>query len=186
MRRPLALGCLATVAFGDYVIHRRRPRWILLGIFDHPAHLATAGLVALNLPPRSRRWTGGFFAGALLPDLDHIPLALRSSERSADDPRPVTHCLAAVAPVAALASATQSERLNGAAAGMLAHFARDLGVGSGVPLLWPVSNRSLRVPYTAYLAACVALAGCAAVKVVRSPHPLTHGGRQDAGRRSHR
>ena len=162
MRRALALGCLATVAIGDYVIHRRRPRWILLGVFDHPAHLGTAGLIALNVPRRSRKWVLGFVAGALLPDVDHIPLALRAKERSADDPRPVSHCLLAVAPVAALATATQSERLNGAATGMVAHFARDLGVGSGVPLLWPASRRSLRVPYAVYGAFCVLLAARAA------------------------
>ena len=162
MRRALALGCLATVAFGDYVIHRRRPRWILLGVFDHPAHLGTAGLIALNGPHRSRKWTLGFVAGALLPDVDHVPLALRARERSAEDPRPVSHCLLAVAPVAALAAFTQSERLNGAATGMLAHFARDLGVGSGVPLLWPASRRSLRVPYAVYGASCVLLAARAA------------------------
>ena len=164
MRRALALGCLTTVAAADYVIHRRRPRWILLGLFDHPAHLATAGLIALNLQPRSRRWMRGFAVGALLPDLDHVPLALHASERTAQDPRPVSHCLLAVAPVAALASATQSERLRGATAGMLAHFTRDLGVGSGVPLLWPASRRSLRVPFVAYAGVCLALAARVALR----------------------
>ena len=166
MRRALALGCLATVAFGDYVIHRRRPRWILLGVFDHPAHLGTAGLIALNGPHRSRKWTLGFVAGALLPDVDHVPLALRARERSADDPRPVSHCLLAVVPVAALAGVTQSERLHGLAAGMAAHFLRDLGVGTGVPLLWPATRRSVRIPYAAYAAACALAAG--RVAAVRS------------------
>jgi hypothetical protein len=169
MRRALALGCLATIAAADHTMFRRKPRWILLGVFDHPAHLATAGLILLNVPRRSKRWTLGFLAGSLLPDVDHVPLALRDQHPTADDPRPVTHCLLAVAPVAAAAGATQSDRLHGAACGMLAHFARDVGVGTGVPLLWPATDRALRVPYSAYLGACAALAGRAAARVIRSP-----------------
>jgi hypothetical protein len=88
---------------------------------------------------------------------------------TADDPRPVSHCLLAVAPLAAAAAATQSERLHGAACGMVAHYARDLGVGSGVPLLWPATRRSVRVPYGIYAAGCVALAGRVLARVVRSP-----------------
>jgi membrane-bound metal-dependent hydrolase YbcI (DUF457 family) len=167
MRRALALGCLATIAAADYTLHRRKPRWILLGLFDHPAHLATAGLFVLNARQRPRRWAVAFLVGSVLPDLDHVPLALRTQHPSPDDPRPVTHCLLAVAPVAALAGATQSERLHGAASGMVAHFLRDLGVGTGVPLLWPASARSLRVPYAAYAAACALAAARAAA--LRSP-----------------
>jgi hypothetical protein len=153
---PLALGCLAIIAAADYTLHRHRPSWIVVGLFDHPAHLATAGLLALNAPPRPRRWTAGFLVGALLPDLDHVQLALRRRRRpSPDDPRPVSHCLLAVAPVATLAGVTQSERLQGVAAGMVAHFVRDLGVGTGVPLLWPATRRSLRAPYALYAAGCV-------------------------------
>jgi membrane-bound metal-dependent hydrolase YbcI (DUF457 family) len=169
MRKAIALGCLATVAAADYTLHRRKPRWLLIGLFDHPAHLATAGLVILNSQRRPPRWTAAFLVGSLLPDLDHVPLVLREQHPTADDPRPVSHCLLAVAPLAAAAAATQSERLHGAACGMVAHYARDLGVGSGVPLLWPATSRSVRVPYGVYAAACVALAGRALARVVRSP-----------------
>ncbi|HYN50427.1 MAG TPA: metal-dependent hydrolase [Thermoleophilaceae bacterium] len=157
-RRGAALGCLATVALADKVIFRRRLPWILVGLFDHPAHLATAGLILLNLPPRSRDWSIAFLTGALLPDLDHVPLAVSRAHPSIDDPRPVTHCLLAVAPVAVVAELRQDERLRGAAAGMLAHFARDVGVGTGVPLLWPLTRRSWRVPYAVYAAGCALLA----------------------------
>ena len=136
MRRQLAaLGCLATIAVADYVIHRRRPRWIVVGMFDHPAHVATALLLRRNPTP-------SYLAGSLLPDLDHIPLALRVVHPNPGDPRPVTHCLLTVAPVALLNRE--------AALGMLAHFVRDLGVGTGTPLLWPLSRRPVRVPYAAY------------------------------------
>ena len=113
MRKALALGCLATIAAADAVLHRVRPPWITIGFFDHPAHLATAGLVALHVRSRPGRWVGGFLVGSLLPDVDHIPLALREQHPKGDDPRPVSHCLLAVAPVAAAAGITQSERLKG-------------------------------------------------------------------------
>jgi hypothetical protein len=134
-RRLVAVGCLATIAVADYVIHWRRPRWLVVGMFDHPAHVATAMLLRRNLTP-------SYLAGSLLPDLDHVPLALRLVHPDPDDPRPLTHCLLTVAPVATLNRE--------AAKGMLAHFVRDLGVGTGVPLLWPLSGRRLRVPYAAY------------------------------------
>ena len=165
MRAPLALGCLAAIAGADYVIKRRRPRWILVGPFDHTAHLATAALILANLPRRSHDWSAGFMGGSLLPDVDHIPLALRAVHPSADDPRPVSHCLLAIAPVAVAAAAKRSEPLAGAAAGMLAHFARDLGVGTGVTLLWPATRYSVRVPYPVYLGACLALARRATLQV---------------------
>jgi hypothetical protein len=144
LRRRTALGCLATIALADYVIQRRKPRWIVAGLFDHPAHIATAMLI-------HPRGDAAYLAGSLLPDLDHVPLALRRAHPSLDDPRPVSHCLLAVAPVAAVNRAV--------AAGMLAHFARDLGVGTGVPLLWPASRRSIRVPHSLYAAGCLLLAG---------------------------
>jgi membrane-bound metal-dependent hydrolase YbcI (DUF457 family) len=153
-----ALACLATVAGADRVIFSRRLPWILVGLFDHPAHVATAGLVALNLRPRPREWMAGFLAGSLLPDLDHVPLALSRAHPTLDDPRPVTHCLLAVAPAAGLAAATGDQRLRGLTLGMLAHFARDLGVGTGVALLWPATRRTLRVPYAVYAGGCLLLA----------------------------
>jgi hypothetical protein len=138
-----SLAALATIAVADYVIHRRTPRWIVIGMFDHPAHVATA--VLLNRNP-----TPAYLAGSLLPDVDHIPLALRLVHPYPGDPRPVTHCLLTVAPVAALN--------RDAAKGMLAHYVRDLGVGTGVPLLWPLTRRSLKLPYMAYAVLVLATA----------------------------
>lgn len=157
-RKALALGCLATVAAADLTLRRRKPPWIVVGLFDHPAHLATGALVALNVRGRPKRWRQACLVGSLIADVDHIPLALRPELPTTDDPRPVSHCLLAVAPVAVIATLRDDRRLRGAAWGMLAHFARDVGVGTGVPLLWPVTRRSFRVPYPVYAAGCVALA----------------------------
>jgi hypothetical protein len=164
-RRAVALGCLATIAAADWTILRRRPRWILAGLLDEPAHLATGALVLVNLPTRSERWAAGFLAGAALPDLDHVPLALSRVHPDIDDPRPVTHCLLATAPLALVGmvmGGPAREYAAGAAAGALAHFARDLAVGTGVALLRPLDRRSLKLPYPAYAAAVVALAARAA------------------------
>jgi inner membrane protein len=153
--RAAALGCLATIGLADYVIRRRTPRWIVSGMFDLPAHVATAGLVLLNLPRRSHSFSACFLAGSLLPDLDHVPLALRAEHPALDDARPRSHTLAAAAAVGAARKDV--------AAGMLAHFARDAATGPGAPLLWPASDRDLRVPWPAYAAACVLLAGRASL-----------------------
>lgn len=173
--RQAALGCLATVAVADTIILRRRPPWIVAGLVDHPAHLATAGLVLLNLPPRSPDWAIGFMAGSLLPDLDHIPLAVSRVHPTLDDPRPVTHCLLVVAPLFVAARLTHgrvSEPLRGAAAGTLAHFARDLAVGTGVALFQPLLRRSLTVPYPVYAAALASLAARGAARA-RRPTPAS-------------
>jgi len=148
-----ALACLATIAVADAVLHRVRLPWLAIGIFDHPAHLASAELVALNVR-RSKAWQRGLLVGALLPDVDHIPLALQPEHPQDGDPRPNTHTLLAVAPVAAAAAITRSEPLWGAAAGMLTHYARDLAVGGGLPMM----GRQLRTPYPAYAVACAVLA----------------------------
>jgi hypothetical protein len=129
VRARLALACVATIAVADYVIARHTPRWHAIALFDHPAHVATA--VLLGGTGRT------YLAGSLLPDLDHIPMALGSPKPG--DPRPKTHSLWMVLPVALFSRPL--------AAGMLAHFARDLAVGPGVP---PFGGRTFRVPYAAY------------------------------------
>jgi membrane-bound metal-dependent hydrolase YbcI (DUF457 family) len=164
-RRAVALASLATVVAADWTIHRRRPRWLLVGLLDVPAHVGTGALVLANLPARSGHWTGGFLAGSVLPDLDHVPLVLSRVHPDIDDPRPVTHCLLALAPLPLVAAALRGGARDwclGAAAGGLAHFARDLAVGTGVALLRPLDRRSRKLPYPVYAAVLVALAARAA------------------------
>jgi inner membrane protein len=165
-RGVAAFACLAVVAAADLVLSRKRPPWLLVGVFDEPAHLATAGVLLANLNPPSGEWAAGFIAGAALPDLDHVPLALSRVHPNVDDPRPVTHCLLAAAPLFAAAQlqppGARRDALAGAAAGTLAHFARDLAVGTGVALLQPLTERSFKVPYPLYVGALAALAARAA------------------------
>jgi membrane-bound metal-dependent hydrolase YbcI (DUF457 family) len=120
------------IAIADYVILRHPPRWHAIALFDHPAHLATA--VLLGGTDRT------YLAGSLLPDVDHIPMAFRDPE--VGDARPNTHSLLVVGAAAAI-----DPKL---AAGAAAHFVRDLAMDPGVPLLWPLTKRRFRVPYSAY------------------------------------
>jgi hypothetical protein len=137
VRPRLALACLATVVAADYVIHTRSPSWFAIGPLDHAAHLATA---ALLLPAGwSRPRQASFMAGSLLPDVDHVPLAFQDPEPG--DPRPRTHSLIALGP--ALLSSRST------AAGMAAHYVRDLALEPGVPFL---GGRHLKAPYTLYAA----------------------------------
>jgi inner membrane protein len=162
MRRGLAAAaCLAGILGADHVIRARNPRWLLSGLLDEPAHLATGALVLLNLRAPPPAFTAGFLAGCLLPDLDHVPLALRAEHPSLDTPRPRTHCLATLAALAP-AAAIDRDAAAGAAAGCLAHFARDVATGPGAPLLWPLTDRPVRLPYAAYAAAMAALTAAAA------------------------
>ena len=137
MRRTLA--CVAVIAFADYVIKRRRPSWFQVGLVDEPAHMATAILLHPGRP------SVAYLVGSVLPDLDHVPLAFRKPEVGSARPR--THSLYVVAPAALV-----SREL---AAGMLAHFVRDLAGKPGVPLL---SSRRLQVPYAAYAVLVLAAA----------------------------
>ena len=132
MRARSAIACLATIAVADYVILRHPPPWHAIALFDHPAHLATAILLGGTEPV--------YLAGSLLPDLDHIPAALGNPQ--VGDHRPNTHSL----PVVGAAAAIDRKR----GAGTAAHFVRDLAVGPGAPLLWPLTKRRFRVPYGAY------------------------------------
>ncbi len=171
-RRAIALGSLATVLAADWTIRRVRPPWLLVGVLDEPAHVATGALVLLNLPECSPAWSAGFMAGSVLPDVDHLPLLLSRTLPEVDDPRPVTHGLLALAPLALMGAAGRGRLRDyalGAAAGGLAHFARDLAVGTGVTMLRPLTRRSFRAPHSLYSAAMVALA----VRVQMKEYPLS-------------
>lgn len=145
------MGCLATIAAADWFIAKRRPRWLLIGLADEPAHLATATLILLNLPARPAREVLAFVAGSLAIDADHLPLALAPAHPEAGDPRPPTHTLLVPA---ALALTGQ----RAAALGVAAHYVRDLASDAGVPAFAPVCSKAVRVRYPVYAAAMVGLA----------------------------
>ena len=85
-------------------------------------------------------------AGSLLPDVDHVPLALAAEHPTPGTRRPATHCLLAIAPLFALARASRSDLVDGAAWGTVAHFARDVSIPPGAPLLRPVNKDDVADP----------------------------------------
>lgn len=156
----VALACLGTIAVADYVIHHKEPGWFAIGPLDHAAHLATALL--LMPPGRPREWQISYMAGALLPDVDHVPLAFQDPKPG--DPRPPTHSLVSLGPAVIGSRAC--------AAGMAAHYARDLALDPGVPFL---GGRHLRVPYGVYAAGVTALALLRAARDSGAPAAASSG-----------
>jgi inner membrane protein len=147
-----------------------------IGVFDEPAHLATAGLLLLALVALSRRGVPApFLAAALVAsvalDLDHVPQYLGWNELTEVTPRPYTHSL--VTPIVLLLVAVATDRFArqvalGAAFGVGAHLFRDLATASGVALVWPASNLGVRIPYLLYAAGMLSVAG--AVAMLSRPH----------------
>jgi inner membrane protein len=149
----------------DLLLHVLQPPYPELGLLDEPAHLATATLVALVLPPRAREFVVPLLVMAVAIDLDHLPGELGVDALTMSSQRPVTHSIGGIAIVAAIAFAATRRPLvaAGAACGVAAHLLRDLGVGGGVPLGWPLATGNARFPYAVYLAAAGALAAGAAI-----------------------
>jgi inner membrane protein len=137
----------------DFLLDRLEVPWLVGGLIDEPAHLATAVLVKANLRPGGPTWTAGFTTGAVAPDLDHVPLIPRRHKIRDDDPRPAAHTLLTPAATAAAAFFTRAparELLLGLAAGTCAHFVRDVATGTGLAPLQPLRRRRVRLPRRGY------------------------------------
>jgi inner membrane protein len=141
-----------------------------IGVFDEPAHLATAGLLLFALIALYRRVVPvPFLAAALIAsvaiDLDHVPQYLGWHGLTEGAPRPYTHSLVAPVILLLVAVAVDSHARQvalGAAFGVSAHLFRDLATASGVALFWPVSSTGVRLPYLLYAAGLLSLAAAVA------------------------
>lgn len=137
---------------------------ILEGGRDGAAHLLTALLIlAAVLPAVTERFAGWVLVGAVVIDLDHIPLYAWHVGTVTGNGRPVTHSLGTVIALLALAALGRRWRtpLLGLALGVVFHYVRDIATGPGLPLTWPLSTANVRLPYLVYVAVLVALAGVA-------------------------
>jgi inner membrane protein len=136
---------------------------LLAGLADETAHLLTAAIllapIALNLPSAFLR---AALAGSVLIDIDHLPLLAGSEVLTRETNRPVTHSLLTIGFLALLVLVPWPRWrwiTAGLAAGVAAHLTRDLATTSaGVPLLWPLSDRSFTVPYAVYVTVLIAAA----------------------------
>ena len=127
------------------------------GPLDELAHLLTTLLFFWALGPRAReRFLVPALIASVAIDLDHVPGRLGVDWLTAGTPRPYTHSLLTIAIVLASALFLRRRRdlLLGIAIGLGIHLWRDMGEGgSGVSLLWPISNHSFQYPHGAYVAA---------------------------------
>lgn len=139
----------------DALFQRFSPPLVLTALMDEAAHAATALLLLAGLRRRPRRSTAiGVLLGAVLIDVDHVPMYLGWGALSPAVGRPYTHSLAVLLLSAALSSRLSGDRRRawlGVAFGIATHLARDMATG-GVPLLWPVADRSVALPYALYAA----------------------------------
>jgi inner membrane protein len=161
------IAALAVVLALDAVVNEDWPL-LLVGLLDEIGHLATAWvlLVAL-LPDRYRPLAPWALLGAVLIDVDHIPLYLWDVAATHPQGRPITHSLTFVLVLLALSRLDRRLRtpLSGLALGVFLHLLRDIVTGPGASLFWPIAETSVLVPYSLYV---VLLCVAAAWAVLRS------------------
>jgi inner membrane protein len=172
---PLAAAVLAILTL-DLI---RSIGWpvLVMGLLDEPAHLLTAWLVlaAIPFPRRLRPWA--LFAAVAI-DLDHIPLFIWDGPVSDEGGRPVSHSLVTVLLLAVAAAVPRWRTVAaGFAAGVLLHFVRDIATSTGLPLLWPLRQENVLLPYWVYVATIAALAAVSTRRRLRSAVPSPREGR---------
>jgi len=138
----------------DAALAARPWSFVITGLLDEPAHLATAGLIVLALPRRVvSRYGSWMLVGSVVIDIDHLPLYLGDRGFLVDGGRPPTHSVAVIVLLLLVALAVPAWRrpFNGLACGVLAHFLRDVATGPGLAILWPVLPVTVKMPYSAYV-----------------------------------
>jgi inner membrane protein len=154
---------LAALIFGlaDWGEARAGGSFVPGGPLDETAHLLTMLIVLWALPPRMRQRFGvPALAASVLIDVDHMPQYLGFRFLTQGTPRPYPHSLLTLAVVLLLALAWKRRRdlFLAIALGLVIHFWRDLSEsGSGVALLWPLTNRSFNLSQGSYLAVMAAV-----------------------------
>ena len=113
----------------DAVVVRDWPLPVL-GLFDEVGHLATAWvLLVAFLPNGFRSLVPWALLGAVVIDVDHIPLYVWGVGTADPEGRPITHSLTVVLVLLALSQLPGRLRtpLSGLALGVLLHLVRDVG-----------------------------------------------------------
>jgi inner membrane protein len=172
--RLSVIAALTAVLVLDAVVGRDWPLPVR-GFFDEIGHLATAWvlLVAL-LPDRCRPLVPWALLGAVVIDVDHIPLYVWDVG-TATDPhgRPISHSLTVVLVLLALSRLPGRLRtpLSGLALGVVLHLVRDVVTGPGAPLFWPVTGTSALAPYSLYVGLLCLAAAWAVLRPRRQRPP---------------
>lgn len=150
-----SVGAVVVVVMVDAIIRQNDLNIFALGVLDEMAHIGTAAIfaIAIGLHTHPALLIGSIL-GAVLIDVDHIPLYLGANIVPDGTGRPFTHSL--VSPVIVFfSSLVLSEWVRrfawAAVGGLLTHLLRDSATG-GVPLWWPIRTSNVTIPYTIYLA----------------------------------
>jgi len=146
------------------------------GPLDELAHLLTTLLFFWTVRPRAReRFLVRALIASVVIDLDHVPGRLGVDWLTTGTPRPYTHSLLTIAAVVAGALILRRRRdpLLGVAIGLAIHLWRDMGEGgSGVSLLWPISDRSFQYPHGAYVAVMAVVVLIDAARCAEAKRPI--------------
>jgi membrane-bound metal-dependent hydrolase YbcI (DUF457 family) len=163
------LGAAALFAADQYLYQQVGSAVPAQAPLDWINHLITTLFIIWALRPliRRRQLVAALVASVVI-DADHIPGQLGSKILTAGTSRPYTHSLTTIAVLAALAVARPQWRgwASGAVLGVASHLWRDLAEprGAGVALLWPVSDRTITTPPSAYLGSIAILAVVALIR----------------------
>ena len=169
-RCALPALALAGILLLDLAQNSREWSLVPLAALDEPAHLLTAWLVlAAGVRSTRRPLLPWVLAGAVLLDLDHVPLYLGADIAVSPGGRPVSHSLLTVVVLLVAAAGVRRWRvpLAGLALGVATQLLRDLSTGPGVPLLWPALAEDVLLPYLPYALVLVALAAAATARRLR-------------------
>jgi hypothetical protein len=186
LRLSPRLLMVAAVVFlvADWGETRAGASFIPGGPLDETAHVLTMLIVLWALGERvGERFGPAALVASVTIDVDHVPQYLGFDFLTRGTPRPYSHSLLTIVVVLLLAVLWRRRRdvLLGVALGLVVHFWRDLSeAGSGVALLWPLSDDSFSLPRPSYLlimAAVVAVDGwrCRSRRRARRPVPVTDG-----------
>jgi inner membrane protein len=155
--RRLAFVAAIVIAAADAALQFVHPSVVLAGALDEPAHAATTVLLLAAFGwPLGWRFAVAAVIASMAIDLDHIPHYLGTRFLTAGTHRPYTHSWVTPAFFAVLAAALRGRWrviALGAELGLIGHLFRDMaepGTTTGVPLFWPFSDASLRLPYLVY------------------------------------
>ena len=160
------LACAALLFLADWARQRTGDAFFPGAPLDETAHFLTALLPLQAVPaaPRARIAVPALVATVAI-DIDHIPQYLGHDFFTVGTPRPYTHSLLTLLALVALGFEVRRHRtlFLALALGVTLHFFRDLAEGrngSGVVLLWPLSDHGYSYPHATYLAlmACVVVA----------------------------